>query len=420
MTPNRTKSTIQPHFKEHNLTELFRGVNSKIAIHQTQYSFDSREREDAFIEAMFPQPEEMARYREYRREWHRRPKENDPGAAPLAVCCELVSTCNLTCSMCYTISAEFKDVTAGMDRMMPWPTAKRVIDECAELGVCSMLLSWRGEPTLYRWRSGDEIVTFPDVVAYARSKGILEITAITHGQEIDDEMAAAIAEAEPSWISFSVDGMGADYNKIRTPRNKDPKTFDAFSRVIGNITRLARARAAKGKTRPRIRSNAIYPAIAKDMDVYYKTLVAAGVDMITVNELLDLRAGDLEGDAIKDDWGCQYPFQRLTVTAGGTILPCTGAYMEQSGLVLGRYPGTPSRENDRHETRGTAPEMTLKEAWRCEKVCRIRELHQAGRRCEIVPGCRDCNHGARKHGFDRLPDDWDMDSLSWKNGARKG
>ncbi len=420
MVSNRTKKTAKPHFKEQNLTDLFRGVNNKIPIHQAQYSFDSREREGAFIEAMFPDPEEMARYREYRLEWHRRPKENDPGAAPLSVTCELVSTCNLACSMCYTISGEFKDVTAGMDRMMPWPTAKRIIDECAELGVYSMLLSWRGEPTLYRWRDGDEIVTFADVVAYARSKGILEITAITHGQEIDDEMAAAIVEAEPSWISFSIDGMGADYNKIRTPKNKDPKTYDAFSKVIGNVSRLAGARAAKGKTRPQIRSNAIYPAIAKDMESYYETLLTAGIDMITVNELLDLRAGDLEGATIREDWGCQYPFQRLTVTTGGTILPCTGAYMEQSGLVLGRYLGTPYRESDSYEIRRTAPEMTLKEAWRCEKISRIRELHQTARRCEIVPGCRDCNHGARKHGFDRLPDDWDMDSLSWKNKVRKG
>ena len=53
-------------------------------------------------------------YKLYRSEWYRRAKEFDPGPAPLAVVCELVSTCNLGCSMCYTITDEFKSkVTKG-------------------------------------------------------------------------------------------------------------------------------------------------------------------------------------------------------------------------------------------------------------------------------------------------------------------
>lgn len=418
-----SKSGVRPHFKEAGLIERFQGRNDRVPIHQIQYSFETKERERAFVAAMFPTAEERARYQEYRDEWHRRPKDNDPGPAPLAVCCELVSTCNLSCSMCYTITEDFETITTGSQRMMPWPMARRVIDECAELGVYSLLLSWRGEPTLYRWRDGDEIVTFPDVVAYARSKGILEITAITHGQNIDADMAEALVEAEPSWISFSVDGFGEDYNKIRTPRNKDPEAYDAFSVLIGNIACLARTRDAKGKTRPQIRSNAIFPAISRDPDRYRGLLIEAGVDMITVNELLDLRAGGLEADRVNADWGCQYPFQRLSVAAGGTILPCTGAYLEQSGLVLGRYLGSPARDyrNPDGSPAGIdAPEMTLRDAWRGEKIKRVRTLHQTGQRCQIDPGCKDCNHGARKHGYDRLPEDWDLETMSWNQGRRRG
>lgn len=414
---------VRPHFKETDLASRFKGVADRIPIHQVQYSFDTEERERAFVEAMFPTEDELARYRVYRTEWHRRPKENDPGPAPLAVCCELVSTCDLACSMCYTITRDFRNSVAGSNRLMPWPLARRVIDECAELGVASLLLSWRGEPTLYRWRDGDRVVTFPDVVAYARRRGILEITAITHGQNIDDAMAAAIVAAEPSWISFSVDGMEDDYNKIRTPPHVDPARYDAFATVIANIGRLVRARRAAGWRRPQIRTNAIFPAVARDPDRYRRTLLDVGVDMITVNELLDLRAGGLDADHVNEDWGCQYPFQRLSVTTGGTVLPCTGAYLEQSGLALGRYRGFPPRQLRDAEGREISmdmPELSLAEAWHCSKLETIRSLHQGGRRCEIDPGCRDCNHGARKHGYDRAPEDWDSEAMRWMNERRRG
>ena len=418
-----TTDSVKPRFKEQTLVKKYEGVKEEIPIHQVQYAFETQEREDAFISNMFPTGEERGRYKAYREEWHRRPKENDAADAPLAVCCELVSTCNLACSMCYTISDDFENAITGAQRMLPWPIVKKVIDECAELGVASLLLSWRGEPTLYRWRKDDEVITFPDVVKYAREQGILEITAITHGQEIDATMADAIVEAEPSWISFSIDGQDDDYNKIRTPRNQDPESYDAFSVVMANIKNLAEARNRAGKTRPQIRSNAIFPAISRDPDGYRQRLMEAGVDMLTVNELLDLRAGELEEEARAEKWGCQYPFQRLTVSANGIILPCTGAYLEQSGLVLGHYTGTPSktvRNADGSVAEIDVPEMTLKEAWHSAKLNSIRDLHQGGRRCEINPGCRDCNHGAKKHGVDRLPEEWDLESQGWKSQPRRG
>ena len=57
------------------------------------------------------------------------------------------------------------------------------------------------------YRSKDEegkVKDFADVLKYARDKGILEITSLTHGQLIDEKMAKKIVEAEPSWISFSL------------------------------------------------------------------------------------------------------------------------------------------------------------------------------------------------------------------------
>ena len=58
--------------------------------------------------------------------------------------CELVSTENLGCSMCYTISEEFQSSVVGATRMLPWKVVKSIIDESAEIGVKSISFSWRG------------------------------------------------------------------------------------------------------------------------------------------------------------------------------------------------------------------------------------------------------------------------------------
>jgi len=91
--------------------------------------------------------------------------------------------------------------------------------------------------------------------------------------------------------------------------------------------------------------------------------------------------------------------------------------------VLGRYKGNKPkvvRNRDGSMAAVDVPEMTIKSAWHSDKLNKIREQHATGRRQEIAPGCRDCNHGAKKHGVDRLPVSWDLNSMSWKNVERLG
>ena len=148
----------------------------------------------------------------------------------MAVVCELVSTCNLSCSMCYTIQEEFQEKIVGTTRMLPWPVVKSVIDECADLKVPSMLFSWRGESTLYR--SKDEkgnLITFPDVLKYARKKEILEVTSLTHGQKIDEEMAQKIVDAE----KFNQVGISMEIQEFEHPVY--PQLFGRFVPFLSSI-----------------------------------------------------------------------------------------------------------------------------------------------------------------------------------------
>ena len=332
---------VSMHTREGKMQDEWNAKTSIAKVSSVQHTFDTRSSVEDFARKICKDEDELEIYKIYRNEWFRRAAEFDPGPAPLAVCCELVSSCNLGCPMCYTITEEFQSQTVGSTRIMPWPIAKAVIDECAEIGVYSMLFSWRGESTMYRSKDEDgNVVNFASVLAYARKKGILEVTSLTNGGLIDEEMAEQLIEAEPSWISFSIDGLEKNYNKIRTPLNKlKDQNFNAFVRSTSNILLLDKLRKKHGKDRPQLRCNTIYPPISDDPIAYYDHMKSIGIDWVTVNELLDFRQDEIPEDDILDEWACSYPFQRLTVASNGTILPCTGAHDEYDDLVLGRYRG---------------------------------------------------------------------------------
>ena len=405
--------------REESQKNIWDKKNDMVTVNESQYSFGSEEIQNRFFDNLTKSSSDKETYKLYRSEWYRRAKEFDPGPAPLAVVCELVSTCNLGCSMCYTITDEYQNGVVGATRMLPWKIVKSVIDECAELGVYSMLFSWRGESTLYRVRDeNNEIKTFADVIKYANEKKILETTCLTHGQLIDENLAKVLVESKLSWINYSIDGLENEYNKIRTPRNKkNDKSFNAFHVVSESIKTLTRVKKQYNSKTPQIRTNSIFPSIYKNPKEFADDMYSKGVDWVTVNEILDFRFEEVPKDEVKENWACSYPFQRLTISANGTILPCTGAHNEEEGLVLGRYVGAPIKKviKNHRKIELDYKEMKLIDAWNSEKLKNIRNLHVSNRRCEIKPGCQNCRHGMKKKGVDYVPDEWNLDTMKWED-----
>ena len=386
----------------------------ELVFDESTYHFSSQEKENDFIKLQFESPELYKTYQEYRYEWHRRSSEMEAGDYPLAVICELVSMCNLRCSMCYTVTPEFQDAIVGTQRMMPWETAINLIDECVELGVYSILFSWRGESTMYKAKdSNGTYHDIGDIFQYARDKGILEITCLSNGRILNDAMIEKIVKAQPNWISFSVDGLAEDYNKIRKSERKE--SSDPFESVITNIKKIVEVRDLSGLHRPQIRTNTIYPAIAKTPKKYKQYMENIGVGLVTINEMMDYRGATMPEDAIMDNWFCQYPFQRLVVSANGTIMPCPGSHNEEDDLALGRYIGCLPKKlfKDGKHIEIRYPEINLKQAWHSEKLKMIRTKHRNNLRKEIQ-ACKHCRHGAKKFGVQWIPQDWDLDDMVWK------
>jgi len=382
---------------------------------ESTHLFSSEEKEKQFVLSQFQTSETLQRYKEYRLEWHRRWNEMDAGTKPLSVICELVSICNLRCEMCYTITPEFQESIVGVQRMLPWDTVKSIIDECAEIEVPSILFSWRGESAMYRSKGSDgNIYDFADVMAYAREKGILEVTSLTNGRLLKDDLIERIVEAQPNWISFSVDGYGEDYNKIRRSAANTKEEENPFVSVTNNIKKMVRIRDMKRFTRPQIRTNSIFPPLARDPIAYREYMESIGVSLVTINELLDFRGDELPDEAVIQNWFCQYPFQRLTVSANGIILPCPGAHNEEDELVLGRFPGSQKKKviKGGREIQFDYEEKSLIEAWNSDEIKHVRKMHKENRRIKIG-ACRNCRHGAKHHDKDWIPEDWDMEQMKW-------
>lgn len=401
--------------KDSNIASKY--TTNKMEFDESTYCYSSEQKEKEFIDSQFPSGEQKERYKAYREEWHRRADECDAGGKPLAVICELVSSCNLTCEMCYTITEEFQETVVGDQRLMPWEMVVRIIDECAEIGVPSVLFSWRGESTMYRVKGPDgKPRDFADALAYAREKGILEVTSLTNGRVMSPELINKIVRAQPNWISFSIDGLSEAYGKVRKAVKTD-KGCEPFELVTSNIKKIVQLRDKLGFSKPQIRTNTIFPAIADDPNKYRETMENLGVGLVTINEILDFRGLELLDDDILDNWMCMYPFQRLVVSANGTVLACPGAHNEEDDVALGKIPGGIKK---RVQINGASknleyPEGTLMDAWNSEKLIRIREFHATNRRKEIW-ACKHCRHGAKKYGVKWLPDDWDMEKMQWKDG----
>ena len=140
---------VKFRFREQNLREKWLG-KEKQSVNGTQFLYITEDQEKKFYDQMFPEKDQKEKFLSYRNEWYKRAKVLEHGNEPLAVTIELVSTCNLACTMCYTITDKFQNSVVGAQRKMPWKIVKKIIDEAYEIGVYSLMFSWRGESTLYK------------------------------------------------------------------------------------------------------------------------------------------------------------------------------------------------------------------------------------------------------------------------------
>ncbi len=322
--------------------------NKEIPINKGNYSMETNERDSEYEKNLSSGWEKE--YEEYRSNWIKFPKNQIVSNYPLLVDLELASICNLKCPMCYTITKQFKENVNST--RMDFELFKKIIDEIA-FKVPAIRLSLRGEATLNK--------NFVECISYAKSKGIKEVSTLTHGFKLNLEFFKKIVDAGIDWITISIDGVGETYNNIRKPLK--------FEELLNKIKDIKKYKEQNNLKKPVIKVQGIWPAIEKNPNEYYN-LFAPLVDKVAFNPLIDYLWRDEEIEYV-EDFACPQQYQRLVVGADGLVMKC-------------------SNDEENKEVIGNANQETIHQIWHGEKMTKIRQLHMKEKGFLKSEVCRRC------------------------------
>ncbi|MCK5039246.1 MAG: radical SAM protein [Thermoplasmata archaeon] len=305
--------------------------------------------------------DQSAEYKEYRRRWNENPQDYIVEDFPMHVDLEVNTSCNLKCFMC------FQSFDPPAPEKMDTDLFKKVIDEGTKKGLCAIKTQYRGEPLLDK--------RMPDLVKYAKEKGVLEVMFNTNANLLFEDTAKALIDAGLDKIICSVDGYSKDvYESVRIGGN--------FETMLTNIQRLQDLKKEMGLTKPVVRVQMVdTPRNHHQIDEYIK-FWGAIVENIAIEDMLDWEANE-EDPTPLDNWACGQIWQRLLVLADGDVLPCCRGMKGATEKLM---------------VLGNAHDISLEEIWKGEKLEALRKLHREGRSHEIKM-CRLC--GMRKEIINR-------------------
>lgn len=273
------------------------------------------------------------------------PKEVDIGTT---------NFCNANCIMCPHNKLE----KMGMMNMRLY---KKIIDDCSDMGVKSVCLSFFGEPFLDK--------SIIKKIKYAKEKE-LKVAFYSNASLMDKEKAKEIIKAGLDSIIISCDGFYKEtYEKIRRNLN-----FDIVKKNIENLVKLKKDLKSY---KPRI--GLVFVEIdqsEKEIKDYYKYWENK-VDSI---QRINMRnwAGQIKGKSeksfhfkSKERTPCANLWEKLTIDWDGDAVLCCDDW--NHSIILGNL-----------------KKQSLKDIWNGEKLKRIREIHKGGE-FDKIPLCKNCN-----------------------------
>jgi radical SAM protein with 4Fe4S-binding SPASM domain len=287
---------------------------------------------------------------EYRKKWVEWPKNFYTGNFPLHLDIEASSICNLKCTFCAT-SYKLKGFEMGT---MDFDVFKKIIDEGSKEGLYAIKFNsgMRGEPLINK--------KLPEMIAYAKKKGILDVYFNTNAMLLSAEISEMIVKAGLDRISISFDGTTQEvYEKNRRGAS--------YETVMKNIEDLVRIKKELGYETPRIRVQTV--ALPKvDLEEYKKFWdeIADEVAFIDFKDYSEVKTDLIE------DWVCPYLWQRMMITWEGSIRVCGFDYSEGHGL-------------------GNVKTSSIRNAWKGSEMDRIKKFHRKGLSHKIRI-CNECSY----------------------------
>jgi MoaA/NifB/PqqE/SkfB family radical SAM enzyme len=266
-------------------------------------------------------------------------------ALPEIVQIEGTNICNAKCVFCP------RDEMDRKQGVMDMALFRKIVDECAALGVQHVRLHNYGEPFIDR-----QLV---EKTRYAKQRGIPEVGMISNGSLITEEAARGLIEAGLDAINISVDAAGREVFEATRIGLK-------YDKVIGNIERLVRIRAEMGRRRPKLILSFVRQGQSDEEQAFIEHWRHIA-DKIHITDLHNW-AGTLNQ---KSDvrFPCYRPWLTFTVLWDGRVSLCCADF-------------------DGREILGDARSSSIKEIWNSEAYRRVRREHLESGGPAI---CRTCD-----------------------------
>jgi MoaA/NifB/PqqE/SkfB family radical SAM enzyme len=188
--------------------------------------------------------------------------------------------------------------------IMTFDLFKKIVDECAELGITHVRVHNYGEPFVDR-----QLV---EKVRYAKQKGIKEVGMISNGSLITEPVARGMIEAGLDAINISVDASGKEVFESTRLGLK-------YDKVIANIERLVRIRGELGKRRPKLILSFVRQNNSLDEQAFIEHWKAIA-DKIHITDLHNW-AGTLNTES-DVNYPCYRPWLTFTVLWDGRVSLC--------------------------------------------------------------------------------------------------
>jgi sulfatase maturation enzyme AslB (radical SAM superfamily) len=258
---------------------------------------------------------------------------------------ESTNLCNAKCVFCP------RDEMHRRQGVMDFDLFRKIVDECATLGITHVRVHNYGEPFLDR-----QLV---EKVRYAKRRGIAEVGMISNGSLIDEDTARGMIEAGLDAINISVDAAGKEvFEKTRIHLDYDT--------VIGNIKRLHALREASGRRRPRL----ILSFVRQDNSADEQAFIDEWSRIADKIHITDLHnwAGTLH-ERSNVRYPCYRIWQTFTVLWDGRVSLCCADY-------------------DGRNVLGDLRVSTIAEIWNSRGYRAVRRQHLESGGPEI---CRSCD-----------------------------
>jgi radical SAM protein with 4Fe4S-binding SPASM domain len=264
---------------------------------------------------------------------------------PEIVQIESTNICNAKCVFCP------RDEMHRRQGIMSVELFRKIVDECAELGITHVRMHNYGEAFIDR--------KLVEKVKYAKEKGISEVGLISNGSLISEPVARGMIDAGLDAINISVDASGkAVFEATRIGLKYD--------KVIANIERLVRLRAESGKRRPKLILSFVRQNNSADEQAFiehWRTIA----DKIHVTDLHNW-AGTLNTES-DVNYPCYRPWLTFTVLWDGRVSLCCADFDGKTIL-------------------GNLNTQTIAEIWNAETYRNVRREHLESGGPDV---CRACD-----------------------------